>query len=119
MRIVLPVAVMGPMMPYFGKPELWERGARAYMGHRANTRRYSGGRETLGCGAVPGYNRGMREGNFTRLTLILLSFVLLTPGLSGFALAGDEATGTVLLPCPAGSPGAVSCNPSKKEIKEA
>ena len=115
----MPVAVMGPMMPYFGKPELWERGARAYMGHRANTRRYSGGRETLGCGAVPGYNRGMREGNFTRLTLILLSFVLLTPGLSGFALAGDEATGTVLLPCPAGSPGAVSCNPSKKEIKEA
>jgi general secretion pathway protein D len=50
-------------------------------------------------------------------TFIPLGFILLTLGLA--AAASDQPTGSPLLPCPEGSPGAISCNPSKKEIKEA
>ncbi len=61
----------------------------------------------------PGYNRLMRGGKLVRLALVLL-----TVGLA--ASASDQtATSAPLLPCPEGSPGAVSCNPSKKELKEA
>ena len=35
------------------------------------------------------------------------------------ASADDQPVTAPLLPCTEGSPGAVSCNPSKKEIKEA
>ena len=61
---------------------------------------------------LPGYNRDVRWGNFIRLTLILL-----TLGLA--ASASDQPSTAPLLPCAEGSPGAASCNPSKKEIKEA
>ena len=54
----------------------------------------------------------MRRGKFTGL-----AFVLLAAGLA--ASASDQPAATTLLPCPEGSPGAVSCTPSKKELKEA
>jgi hypothetical protein len=54
----------------------------------------------------------MRGGKFVRLALVLL-----TVGLA--ASASDQPASAPLLPCPEGSPGAVSCNPSKKELKEA
>ena len=61
---------------------------------------------------LPSYNRDVRWGNFIRLALVLV-----TLGLA--ASADDHPATTPLLPCAEGSPGAVSCNPSKKEIKEA
>ena len=79
---------------------------------RVNTRRYTARRETLCRVPVPSYNRDMRGGRFTRLVLFLL-----TAGIA--ASAGDQPTTALLLPCPEGSPGAISCNPSKKEAKEA
>ena len=63
---------------------------------------------------LPSYNRDVRWGNFIWLTLIVL-----TLGWAASAFASDPLTGSSLLPCPEGSPGAISCNPSKKEIKEA
>ena len=77
---------------------------------RRNTRRYTALCESLGRAHVPGYNRLMRGG-----ILIRLALVLLTVGLA--ASASDEPTTAPLLPCPEGSPEAVSCNPSKKELK--
>ena len=76
-----------------------------------NTRRYTALRETLGRASVPGYNRDMRGGMFVRLVFVLLTVMA--------ASAGDQPTTAPLLPCPEGSPGSVSCNPSKKELKEA
>jgi general secretion pathway protein D len=61
---------------------------------------------------LPSYNRDVRWGNSIRLSLILLAL-----GLA--ASANDQPTAAPLLPCPESSPGAVSCNPSKKETKEA
>lgn len=91
-----------------------ERDARAYIQPWTNTRRYTGRRDTLGLALVPSYNRKMRGGKFIRLSLILL-----TLGLAASAVAADQPTGTPLLPCPESSPRAVTCNPSKKEAKEA
>jgi general secretion pathway protein D len=54
----------------------------------------------------------MRRGKFIRLTSVLLIL-----GIA--AAASDQPTAAPLLPCPEGSPGAVSCNPSKKELKDA
>jgi general secretion pathway protein D len=84
-----------------------------------NTRRYTALRETLGRVPVPGYNRDMRGGKFIRLAFILLAVIGMIPGLAASAFCRDQPTSTPLLPCPEGSPGAVSCNPSKKELKEA
>jgi general secretion pathway protein D len=54
----------------------------------------------------------VRWGNFIRLVLILM--------ILGLTASADDQPPTVpLLPCAEGLPGAVSCNPSKKEIKEA
>jgi general secretion pathway protein D len=61
---------------------------------------------------LPSYNRDVRWGNFIRLVLVLV-----TLGLTAFA--DDQPPTVPLLPCAEGLPGAVSCNPSKKEIKEA
>ncbi len=90
--------------------------ARAYIqsAPRVNTRRYTALRETFGRAPVPGYNRDMRGGKFIRLGLVLL-----TLGLPLSSFANDQPTGAPILPCPEGSPAAVSCNPSKKELKEA
>ena len=43
----------------------------------------------------------------------------MTLGLVGTFFASDQPTVAPLVSCPEGSPGAISCNPSKKEIKEA
>ena len=56
----------------------------------------------------------MRRGEFIRPVLFL--FVM---GVSASAFSADEPTAGPLLPCPEGSPGTVSCNPSKKELKKA
>ncbi|MGH9502931.1 MAG: hypothetical protein ACRD20_08775 [Terriglobales bacterium] len=56
----------------------------------------------------------MRGGEFIKLALILIVM-----GLAASALAGDQPASAPLLPCPEGSPGSLSCNPSKKELKEA
>src|SRR6478752_5579649 len=56
----------------------------------------------------------MRRGKFMRLGLILL-----TLGVVSWASASDQPSAAVLLPCPEGSAGAIACNPSKKELKEA
>jgi general secretion pathway protein D len=58
---------------------------------------------------VPGYNRLMRGGRFSLLAL----------GLAAAAFSSDGPANAPLLPCPQGSPGTVSCNPSKKESREA
>ena len=50
---------------------------------------------------------------------IRLGFVLATLGLAAAGFGSDLPGSTPLLPCPEGSPGTVSCNPSKGEIKEA
>jgi general secretion pathway protein D len=54
----------------------------------------------------------VRWGNFIRLILFLM-----TLGLA--ASADDQPPTAAPLPCAEGSPGTASCNPSKKEIKEA
>jgi general secretion pathway protein D len=54
----------------------------------------------------------VRWGNF-----IWLSLILLTVGSA--ASADDQPVNAPLVPCAEGLPGAVSCTPSKKEIKEA
>jgi general secretion pathway protein D len=63
---------------------------------------------------IRGYNQHMRRGEFIRLSLILLVL-----GFAPSTFAADQPTGALLLPCPEGTPGNVSCNPSKKELKEA
>ena len=40
-------------------------------------------------------------------------------GLAAAAFCGDQPSNLPLLPCPEGTVGAASCNPSKKELKEA
>ena len=40
-------------------------------------------------------------------------------GLAAAAFCSDQPSNLPLLPCPEGSPGAVSCNPSRKELKDA
>lgn len=52
----------------------------------------------------------MRNGS---LTLAVLGVLV------GIALCDDQAPGTLLFPCPQGTPGAASCNPSKKDLKAA
>src|SRR5271170_4430383 len=59
----------------------------------------------------------MRGGNLIRLTFIPLALVTL--GLAASAFCADQPTVPPLQPCAEGVPGAVSCNPSRKEIKEA
>jgi hypothetical protein len=54
----------------------------------------------------------VRWGNFIRLALIVLTLRLAVS-------ASDQPATAPLLPCPEGTPEAVSCNPSKKELKEA
>ena len=76
------------------------------------TRKYTPRRKTLSPASTSSYNRDVRWGHLIRLPLILM-----TLGLA--ASADNQPTTAPLLPCPEGSPGAVSCNPSKKEIKEA
>ena len=61
---------------------------------------------------LPSYNRDVRWGNFIRLALIVLTLRLAVS-------ASDQPATAPLLPCPEGTPEAVSCNPSKKELKEA
>jgi general secretion pathway protein D len=46
-------------------------------------------------------------------------FSLLALGLAAAAFSSDGPANAPLLPCPQSSPGAVSCNPSKKESREA
>ncbi len=46
-------------------------------------------------------------------------FVLMVLGLAAAAFCTDQPSNLPLVPCPEGSPGAASCNPSKKELKEA
>jgi general secretion pathway protein D len=45
--------------------------------------------------------------------------VLLTVGLTVLSPAADQPSTAALVACPEGSPGTVSCNPSKKELKDA
>jgi general secretion pathway protein D len=61
----------------------------------------------------------MRGRNFIRLALILAGLFLPTLGLAASDTASDQPNGAQFMPCAEGLPGAVSCNPSKKEIKEA
>ncbi len=65
--------------------------------------------KTRGCASLPGYNRSMRRG----------TFVLIVLTLAAAAFCSDQPTTLPLVSCPEGSPGAASCNPSKKELKEA
>jgi hypothetical protein len=44
---------------------------------------------------------------------------LMVLGLTAAAFCGDQPSSLPLVPCPQGSPGAVACNPSKKELREA
>ncbi len=46
-------------------------------------------------------------------------FILIALGLAVAAFCSDQPSNLPLVPCPEGSPGAGSCNPSKKELKEA
>ena len=46
-------------------------------------------------------------------------FVLMVWGLAAAAFCSDQPSNLPLLPCPQGSPGVVSCNPSKRDLKEA
>jgi general secretion pathway protein D len=46
-------------------------------------------------------------------------FILIAWGLAGAAFCTEQPSNLPILPCAEGSPGAVSCNPSKKELKEA
>jgi general secretion pathway protein D len=46
-------------------------------------------------------------------------FVLMVLGLAAAAFCADQPSNLPLVPCPEGTPGAASCNPSKKELKEA
>ncbi len=48
-----------------------------------------------------------------------LVLVLLTMGLTVVAPANDQPAAATLVACPEGSPGTVSCNPSKKDLKDA
>lgn len=48
-----------------------------------------------------------------------LVLVLLTMGLTLFAPAAEQPTAAPLVACPEGSPGTVSCNPSKKDLRNA
>lgn len=48
-----------------------------------------------------------------------LGLVFLTLGAASSASAGNQPSAALLLPCPEGSPGAIACNPSNKELKEA
>lgn len=56
----------------------------------------------------------MRGGKF-----IAPIFILLTLGLTVVAPAADQPTTAPIVACPEGSPGTVSCNPSKKDLKDA
>jgi general secretion pathway protein D len=58
---------------------------------------------------APGYNLGMRGGKF----------ILMAWGLAAAAFCSDQPSNLPLVSCPEGSPGVVSCNPSKKDLKEA
>src|SRR5713101_8855995 len=62
-----------------------------------------------GGGLHPGYNLAMRLGKLTPMACLL----------AVAAFCSDQPSNLPLLPCPEGSPGAVSCNPSKRELKEA
>ena len=46
-------------------------------------------------------------------------FILMAWGLAAAAFCSDQPSNLPLVSCPEGSPGAVSCNPSKKDLKEA
>ncbi len=46
-------------------------------------------------------------------------FILIALGLAAAAFCSDQPSNLPLVPCSEGSPGAASCNPSKKELKEA
>lgn len=48
-----------------------------------------------------------------------LVLVLLIMGLTVVAPANDQPAAATLVACPEGSPGTVSCNPSKKDLKDA
>src|SRR5437667_9439916 len=61
------------------------------------------------CASLPGYNPTSRRGKV----------VLMVVGLSAAAFCVDQPPNLPLVPCPEGPPGAASCNPSKKELKEA
>jgi len=65
--------------------------------------------KALSCAAPPGYNRHMRGGKF----------ILMAWGLGAAAFCSDQPSNLPLMPCPEGSSEAASCNPSKKELKEA
>jgi len=56
----------------------------------------------------------MRSGKFTAPVLILL-----TVGLTVLSSAADQPSAAALVACPEGTSGTVSCNPSKKELKDA
>src|ERR1700680_860304 len=45
--------------------------------------------------------------------------ILMALALAVAAFCSDQPSNLPLVPCPEGSPGAASCNPSKKELKEA
>jgi general secretion pathway protein D len=81
-----------------------------------HTRRYSAQREIDVEINVRGYNLDMRGGKFSRSALCLV----LNLGLAASALGNDQPSSVPLLPCPEDSTGtAASCNPSKKDLKEA
>ncbi len=89
-----------------------ERDARAHIPMLASTGIHEGtlpALKSIRCFPVPGYNLPMRWGKS----------VLMVWGLAAAAFCGDQPSNLPLLPCPEGTPGAVSCNPSKKELKEA
>jgi general secretion pathway protein D len=91
---------------------LHERGARAHIQPPGIHESTLLGAKPSVSPLLPSYNRDVRWGNFIRLALILMTL--------GLAASADDHPATApLLPCAEGSPGAVSCNPSKKEIKEA
>jgi len=46
-------------------------------------------------------------------------FVLMVLGMAAVAFCADQPSNLPLVPCPEGTPGTASCNPSKKELKEA
>src|SRR6202035_2796092 len=84
-------------------------GARIDPPFQVNTRRYTRRGKPLSCAQLPGYNRTMRRGKF----------VLMVLGLAAAAVWAEDPSTLPILPCAEGSAQGVSCDPSKKELKEA
>ena len=89
-------------------PLLQERGARAYIGPKR-----------IHEGTLPWRNLSEFPFPVTIGSMSAGKFVLMAWVLAAAAFCSDQPSNLPILPCPEGAPGAVSCNPSKKELKEA